>query len=164
MDIRDECPDERAAIRVITTAAFETAPHSSGTESAIVDALRDAGALTLSLVAADEGEVVGHVAFSPVMIDGSDRDWYGLGPVSVRPDHQGRGIGRALVEAGLERLRGAGAHGCVVLGDPAYYARFGFRADGALSYPDVPAEYFQSLGFVGPVPKGEVSYHAAFGV
>ncbi|MBS0505082.1 MAG: N-acetyltransferase [Proteobacteria bacterium] len=162
MEIRDERPADAAAIRAVVTAAFATAPHSSGTEAAIVDALREAGALTLSLVAEEDGEVVGHIAFSPVMADGSEGGWYGLGPVSVRPDFQTKGIGQALVRVGLERLKESGAFGCVVLGDPAYYARFGFLNDPALRYPGVPPEYFQMLIFAGARPSGDVSYHAAF--
>lgn len=164
MEIRDERSGDAAAIRALTAAAFETAPHSSGTEAAIVDALRTAGALTLSLVVEEGGEIVGHVAFSPVLIGGSGGGWHGLGPVSVRPDRQNRGIGRRLIMAGLERLEISGAQGCVVLGDPAYYARFGFLADPMLRYPGVPAEYFQSLSFAGTRPKGDVRYHPAFGV
>ena len=86
MNIRAEIPEDAAIIRAITSAAFEGAPHSSGTEAAIVDALRAAGALTVSLVAVQNGEIVGHVAFSPVTIDCKSTGWLGLGPVSVRPD------------------------------------------------------------------------------
>jgi putative acetyltransferase len=162
MELRDERPDDAAAIRAITSAAFATAPHSSGSEAAIIDALRDAAALTLSLVAQEGEAIVGHIAFSPVKIGENREGWCGLGPVSVRPDLQGRDIGRALVNLGLERLRHQGAHGCVVLGDPAYYARFGFSSDPALHYPGVPPGYLQWLSFVGKRPRGEVRYHPAF--
>ncbi|HWJ70003.1 MAG TPA: N-acetyltransferase [Sphingobium sp.] len=161
MIIRDEQPGDVAAIRDLTAAAFSHAPHSSGTEAAIVDALRRAGALTLSLVAVDAG-VIGHVAFSPVSIAGVDGDWQGLGPVSVAAAHQRQGIGEALIRAGLERLRADGAAGCVVLGDPAYYGRFGFISDPRLSFADVPPDYFQRLVFRGRSPAGEVRYHPAF--
>src|SRR5262245_55623298 len=93
MEIRGERPGDARAIRSITNAAFAGAEHSSGTEAAIVDALRASGAMTVSLVAVAGNEVVGHVAFSPVRIDGQDFGWYGLGPVSVRPDCQKQGIG-----------------------------------------------------------------------
>jgi putative acetyltransferase len=145
------------------TRAFATAPHASGTEAAIVDGLRAADALSLSLVAEHDGQVVGHAAFSPVRIDDRDTIWFGLGPVAVDPDHQRRGIGDRLVRAGLAELRSRGAAGCVVLGDPAYYARFGFVADPALRYPGPPPEYFQHLSFDGPPPVGIVAYHPAFG-
>lgn len=167
MPIRPEQPGDTHAIRALTTAAFATAPHSSGTEAAIVDGLRAVGALTLSLVAVagDAGPtaILGHVAFSPVTIDGADCGWFGLGPVSVRPDRQRGGIGSGLIREGLRRLRAMGAGGCVVLGDPAYYGRFGFAADPALVLEGVPPEYFMRLGFGAEAPAGAVRYHAAFG-
>jgi len=162
LEIRPERRDEVAAISNVTTAAFETAPHSSGTEARIVEGLRTGGALTVSLVAEDDGEIVGHVAFSPVMIVGVGGDWYGLGPVSVRPDRQRHGLGQSLVRTGLEHLRALGAAGCVVLGDPAYYQRFGFESDPALTYSGYHSPYFQRLVFGGPLVSGDVTYHAAF--
>lgn len=162
MEIRWECPEDVDAIRTLTTAAFKDAPHSSQTEAAIVDALRKARALTVSLVAVDDGAIVGHVAFSAVAINGEANGWYGLGPVSVRPDQQRKGIGQALIRAGLDHLKRMNAQGCVVLGDPAYYSRFGFVSDAALRYGNVPSEYFQRLTFSEVTPKGEVFFHAAF--
>jgi putative acetyltransferase len=162
MIIRPEIAEDAPAIRAVTAAAFKGAPYSSGTEAAIVDALRDAGALTLSLVAEEQGRIVGHVAFSPVTINGKAGGWFGLGPVSVEPAEQRRGIGQALIRDGLERLKSAGAEGCVLLGDPAYYGRFGFISDLRLRYGDVPPEYFQRLSFTGIEPEGEVAYHVGF--
>ncbi|MGE9762971.1 GNAT family N-acetyltransferase [Pseudomonas sp. PDM20] len=161
-EIRRERPEDVAVIAEVTTAAFAVAEHRSGTEGAIVDALRTAGALSVSLVATLEGEVVGHVAFSPVTLDGADLGWYGLGPVSVRPELHGRGIGAALIRAGLERLNALGAKGCVVLGDPAYYPRFGFRQDPAIQYAGVPPEYFMALSLDGSKAAGQVAYHSGF--
>ncbi len=86
MEIRPERPEDIDTIRTLTTAAFHPMPYSSGTEAAIIDALRQAGALTLSLVAIHDGDVAGHVAFSPVTINGAASGWYGLGPVSVWAD------------------------------------------------------------------------------
>ena len=162
MLIRPEQPADADAIRALTTDAFATASHSSGTEAAIVDGLRVAEALTLSLVAVEDGEIVGHVAFSPVTIDGAERGWFGLGPVSVRPRRQRDGIGSGLIREGLRRLRTMGAAGCVLLGDPAYYDRFGFANDPALVLEGVPPEYFMRLGFGAETPAGTVRYHAAF--
>ncbi len=162
MDIRTEQPADSDAIRALTTEAFATAPHSSGTEAAIVDGLRKAGALTLSLVAVEGEEIVGHVAFSPVTIGGAECDWFGLGPVSVHPGRQRGGIGSGLIREGLRRLRENGAAGCVLLGDPAYYGRFGFANDLALVLEGVPPEYFMRLGFGAKLPAGTVRYHAAF--
>jgi putative acetyltransferase len=162
MEIRSECAEDVDAIRAVTSAAFKNAPHSSQTETAIVDALRNAGALSVSLVAVDDGVLVGHVAFSAVAINGEWNGWYGLGPVSVRPDRQRTGIGQALIRAGLGSLKKLHAQGCVVLGDPDYYCRFGFVSDAQLRYRDVPPEYFQRLAFTKAELRGEVSYHAGF--
>ena len=163
MEIRAERPADVAAISTTTTAAFKTAPYSSGTEARIIENLRAAQALTLSLVAIDQDDIVGHVAFSPVGIPNSEGDWYGLGPISIRPDRQGRGIGALLIQAGLDQLRSLGAAGCVLLGDPDYYGRFGFESDPDLTYGGAPSPYFQRLILAGPHAKGDVTYHAAFG-
>ena len=167
MEIRPERPDEVETIRGLTDAAFKGVPHGDETEAAIVDALRAAGALTLSLVAVEGGQIVGHAAFSPVTIDSVAGDgvaggWYGLGPVSVWPARQRGGFGQALIRDGLRRLADLPAAGCVVLGDPGYYGRFGFESDPELFYADVPPGYFQRLVLSGPAPKGEVRYHAGF--
>lgn len=163
MRIRPEKLSDVAAIRAVTAAAFATASHASGTEPAIVDALRKAGALHFSLVAEDETGVIGHVAFSPVLIDGQACGWFGLGPVSVHPSGQGQGTGSALIRHGLDCLRQEGAAGCVLLGDPAYYGRFGFRADPALTLAGVPPVYFQSLRLAAEtMPHGAVTFHEGF--
>ncbi|HWV63201.1 MAG TPA: N-acetyltransferase [Oxalicibacterium sp.] len=159
--IRAERSDDADAIRRITQMAFALAEHSSGTEGAIVDALRMANALAVSLVATMDDEVVGHIAFSPVKI-GAATGWFGLGPVSVRPDMQKQGIGGALVGEGLIRLRAMHARGCVVLGDPGYYRRFGFTHDPAIRYEGVPPEYFMRLSFDGSCASGNVVYHEGF--
>jgi putative acetyltransferase len=158
MEIRSEQPED-IAIRQITKVAFAPKEYSSQTEAAIVDALRSSGVLTISLVAVIDGEVVGHVAFSPVTIDGEDRRWYGLGPVSVRPDRQKKGIGERLILEGLARLAKAGAKGCVVLGDPGYYKRFGFENDPSLRFKQAAADHFVRLAFDGPAPSGRVAFH-----
>lgn len=164
MQIEQEHPEDALAIHRLTEEAFKDIPFSQQTEARIVDALRAAGALTLSLVARQNGEIVGHVAFSAVRIDGEPGDWYGLGPVSVRPARQREGIGQALIRDGLERLRAMKAAGCILLGSPAFYSRFGFESDPDLYYGDVPPGYLQFLTFHGPAPKGEVTYHPGFDV
>jgi len=160
--IRCESPSDTEAIAEVTTAAFLTAPHSSHTEQFIVAKLRQAGALSLSLVADLESQVIGHIAFSPVIIADGSTDWYGLGPLSVAPLFQRRGIGQALVRTGLKRLRERGARGCVVLGSPEYYRRFGFAATSHMILPGAPPMCFMSLPFTGLDPRGEVTYHEAF--
>ncbi|MDT4815228.1 GNAT family N-acetyltransferase [Achromobacter agilis] len=163
MRILPETPLDREAIFTLTQDAFKDHPHSQQTEGHIIDALREAGALTLSLVAWDGGSPVGHIAFSPVTVGDGSAGWYGLGPLAVRPDRQRRGVGAALLREGLARLEALGAAGCVVLGDPAYYGRFGFARDASLTCPGVPPEYFMARVFTRPA-RGEVAYHAAFSV
>lgn len=162
MIFRPETSDDIPSIRALTDAAFVGVEHSSQTEGAIVDALRNVGALSLSLVAEQGGLIIGHIGFSPVLIDGEDFGWFGLAPVSVSPNLQRRGVGSALVKQGLQALTDRGAQGCVVLGDPAYYGRFNFTSKHALRYGGVPAEYFQSLVLTGEPVAGEVTYHAGF--
>lgn len=163
MIVRPERAGDEAAIRAVTRAAFATAPHGSGIEQDIVDALRTAGDLTLSLVAEDARGVVGHIAFSPVAIEGGKGRWFGLGPVSARPDRQRRGVGSALIRRGIADMRRSGARGIVLLGDPGYYGRFGFAHDPALCYPGPPPAYFQRLVLEGEAPSGVVTYAPAFG-
>lgn len=162
--IRDETPADYAAITTVTAAAFERLEISSHTEQYIVDALRAAGALTVSLVAELDGQVVGHIAFSPVSISDGTPDWYGLGPVSVLPDFQRQGIGAALIREGLARLRVLGARGCCLVGHPEYYPKFGFRNVPGLGLEGVPPEVFFALSFNGYFPQGEVTFHPAFAV
>jgi putative acetyltransferase len=160
--IQAEAPEDVDTIRSVISEAFKELPYSSGTEAAIVDALRSAGALTVSLVATQADQIIGHIALSPVMINGEAGDCYGLGPVSVLPRYQRKGIGSALIHQGLDRLRSMNAQGCVVLGDPSYYRRFGFVRDPELRYADVPPEYFQLLCFTEFKPEGQVTFHSAF--
>jgi putative acetyltransferase len=161
--IRDEQEGGAAAIRAVTLAAFATMPYSQQTEAAIVDALRAAGALAVSLVAVEDGDVVGHVAFSSVTIDGAPAPgWYGVGPLSVRPDRQRSGIGSALMREGVARLRALGAKGCVVVGDPNYYERFGFRENPAVTVPGVSPGHVRVLELGAERTRGVVAFHPGF--
>lgn len=160
--IRPEVPADHAAICAVTEAAFLEAPHTSHTEQFIVAALREAGALAISLVAEADGAVAGHVAVSPVTIADGTQGWFGLGPVSVTPRLQGQGIGAQLVYRALDMLKEQGASGCVVLGDPSYYQRFGFRNEPGLVLPGIPPEYFMAISLGGSLPGGAVAYHPAF--
>ena len=162
VEIRSEIPADAPAIEAVTISAFLNAPHSGHNEQFIVRALREAGQLVVSLVAVAEGNVIGHVAASPVSLSEGAPGWCGLGPISVLPPYQGRGVGARLMSEALRILREKGAAGCVVLGEPAYYGRFGFLPDPALVFPGAPPEYFQALSFGPSRPRGVVSYHAAF--
>jgi putative acetyltransferase len=157
-----EAPGDVAAISAVTEAAFREQPHSRQTEVQIVEALRRAGGLSLSLVAHLNGKVVGHVAFSPVTITGGAPGWYALGPLSVAPDVQGAGVGTALVWHGLRTMRQQGAAGCVVLGEPAYFGRFGFRSTPALRLAGAPPGCFLVRPFDRLIPLGTLRYHDAF--
>jgi len=120
--VRDERPGDVAAVRAVVTDAF-----GRPDEAHLVDLLRAAGKATVSLVAERDCRVVGHVLFSPVVLDGAPAA-AGLAPLAVLPAAQRQGIGAALVRLGLARCRAAGHGYVVVLGDPAYYGRFGFVA------------------------------------
>jgi putative acetyltransferase len=160
--IRNEKPGDEPAIRAVIAEAFKPVPYSRQTEVAIYDALRTAGAMTVALVAEEDGAVVGHIVLSHVTIGGAFGDWLGAGPVAVRPDRQGRGIGRALVEAALERARRLGAPGCVLVGDPAFYGRFGFATREGLVHDGVPDPFVLAVSLGAPVPKGTIRFHPAF--
>ncbi|AGP30530.1 GNAT family N-acetyltransferase [Corynebacterium terpenotabidum] len=158
------------AIRALTAEAFSHAEHAAGNESQIIDALRNAGALSYSLVAVHAGRLVGHAAASRVTLDPDDGGtWYGIGPVSVHPDFRRQGTGSALMRALLDLLVVYGATGVVLLGDPSLYARFGFAPRPGLVMAGLPAEQasnFQALRLdgVAEYPAATVTYHPAFDV
>jgi putative acetyltransferase len=160
--IRDETDADICVIAEVTIAAFRTLELSNQTEQYIIEALRAARALTVSLVAEVDARVTGHIAFSPVTISDGSGGWYGLGPVSVLPTHQGKGIGSALILEGLSRLREMNARGCCLVGHPGYYTRFGFRNVAGLSHEGVPPEVFFALSFDGHMPQGGVTFHESF--
>ena len=160
--IRDESEKDIDAISEVTAAAFKCLEVSRHTEQFIIEALRTARALTLSLVAELDGQMVGHAAFSPVTISDGTPDWYALGPISVLPSYQRQGIGKALIWEGLARLKALGAKGCCLVGHPLYYRKFGFINPPGLSCEGVRPEVFFTLAFEGTYPQGEVSFHPAF--
>lgn len=160
--IRNERPADIVSIAKVTEEAFKTIEISNHTEQFIINALRAAGALTISLIAEIDGNVIGHIAFSPVTMSDGTNDWYGLGPVSVLPDYQRQGVGKALIEEGLSRLKDIGAKGCCLVGHPEYYKKFGFKNVTDLVHEGVPQEVFFVLSFDGNIPQGEVTFHDAF--
>jgi putative acetyltransferase len=162
IEIRREEATDIARIGEITELAFREAPHTCGREHLLVDTLRNAGALTLSLVAVSGHEIVGHVAASPVTVSTATGEWFGIGPISVRPRFQRQGIGSRLMDSALSQLREKGARGCVLVGDPKFYNRFGFRSDPSLIVPGVPPEVSLSLRFCPCNDNGTVTFHAAF--
>ncbi len=162
MIIRNETNADFEAISKITATAFQTLAISNHTEQFITTALRRADALTLSLVAEIDGQVIGHIAFSPITISDGSLNWHGLGPISVLPEHQKKGIGKALVLEGLSRLKALGSNGCVLVGDPGYYQRFGFKNIPGLIYAGIPLEFFLALPFYKTMPHGAVMFHEGF--
>ena len=160
--IRSETDADAGAINEVTLAAFKDLEVSNHTEQFIVVALRAAKALTISLVAEADGRVVGHIAFSPVAISDGTPGWYGLGPVSVLPEYQRQGVGKALIREGLARLRDMNARGCCLVGHPDYYRKFGFENVPGLVLEGVPQEVFFALSFDGHTPQGTVTFHDGF--
>ncbi len=166
MNIRAEKPGDEAAIRKVNRLAFER-----DDEAKLVDALRDGGYVRISLVAEEENvegihEIVGHVLFSEVSVDGASNS-LALAPVAVAPSWQGVGIGSAMIGAGIKTCAAEGFDAVFVLGEPAYYSRFGFSTEAArnLETP-YPKEYFMALeladGSLGGA-SGKVEYPPPFG-
>lgn len=162
--IRDESNADIDTITEVTIAAFKTLEISNHTEQFIIEGLRAAQALTVSLVAEMDGRVIGHIAFSPVTISDDTRNWYGLGPVSVLPEYQRKGIGTSLIHEGLSRLKDLDAQGCCVVGHPDYYKKLGFKNVPDLVVEGVPPEAFFALSFDDYYPKGTVTFHESFKV
>jgi len=162
MIIRIERESDVGVISEVTKVAFENHPHSEHVEQFIVNALRSGKALTVSLVAEVDEKVVGHVAFSPVTISDGSQNWYGLGPVSVLPEFQRQGIGKALIHEGLTRLKTLGAKGCVLVGFLEYYKRFGFRNLPDLILDGIPQELFLGRPFEKHSARGMVVFHPGF--
>ncbi len=160
--IRSETDADASAITEVTVAAFKTLEISNHTEQFIVEALRAAKALTVSLIAELDGRVIGHIAISLVTISDGSRNWYGLGPVSVLPEYQRQGIGKALMLEGLSRLKALNAKGCCLVGHPDYYKKFGFKNVPGLVLEGVPPEVFFALSFDAYTPQGTVSFHEGF--
>jgi putative acetyltransferase len=160
--IRNETDADVSAITGVTIAAFKTLEISNHTEQFIIEALRAARALTVSLVAETDGRVIGHIAFSPVTISDGTPNWCGLGPVSVLREYQRKGIGKALIKEGLSRLKDMNAQGCCLVGHPEYYRKFGFKNLPGLVLEGVPQEVFFALSFEGHIPQGTVAFHEGF--
>ena len=162
MIIREEKSTDIESIANVTIEAFKSHPISQQTEHFIINALRQTGVLTISLVAEINGEIVGHIAFSPIEISDETSGWYGLGPVSVLPNYQKQGIGQALINKGLSLLKEIGGRGCALVGDPNYYKKFGFKNNPEMIYEGIPQEVFLVLPFFEKTPKGIVTFHKGF--
>ncbi|MGF1708055.1 GNAT family N-acetyltransferase [Enterovibrio baiacu] len=164
MLLRSEAPADLLPIDRLVKKAFET-----DAEANLVMTLRENGHNTLSLVACnDDGKVVGHIMFSPVIVGGQDTGIQGLAPVCVHPDYRNQGLASEMVREGFEILREFGYPACVVLGDPAYYSRVGFVPASQYSLNckwDVPADAFMAIELLDGAfidAKGLVEYCAEF--
>jgi putative acetyltransferase len=144
--IRNELSEDAPTIRLLNEVAF-----GGIVEAGIVDAIRNNCSSALSLVAEVDGHIVGHILFSPATVASADGDVEGMGlaPMAVDPEYQGRGIGSALIETGLERLRRIGCPFVIVLGHPEYYPRSGFRPASEFGlicqWDGVPDEAFMAI-------------------
>ncbi len=161
--IRPETERDHAAIYDVTKRSFAPMPYSDGDEQDVIDRLRAAGALAISLVAERDGVVVGHVAFSPAFAADGSGGWFALGPVSVEPGLQRQGVGKMLINAGIQMLRERDAAGCVLVGNPKYYSRFGFKPFPDLAPDGQPAEFFMILPLRVTAPHVVVGFHPVFG-
>ena len=158
--IRPETGDDEDAIRKVSLAAFPTAQ-----EADLVQQLREDADSELSLVADDEGAIVGHVLLSRMNVEGDGRPYraVGLGPVAVIPERQREGIGGALIEEVVRRAQDRGEEIVFLLGEPDYYRRFGFSAEAAAPFASPYAgPYFMAKAFVPLPDKGEAAYARAF--
>jgi putative acetyltransferase len=160
--IRPERADDYSTIYDITKRAFAPMPYAGGDEQELIGKLREAGALALSLVAEQNGVVVGQISFSPAFAADGSPGWYALGPVSIEPALKHQGIGSQLIHAGIAWLRERQAAGCVLVGNPAYYGRFGFHLFPELAPAGEPAEYFQILPLGVAEPDMVVGFHPVF--
>ena len=162
MIIRPEMSGDESEIFELTQQAFKPMPFSSGSEAPIINQLRKDGDLTVSLVAVKDNQIIGHITFSPITIDGESAGWLGLGPVSVLPSFQKQGIGGQLINQGLCIIKQHKAIGCALIGYPSYYSRFGFLSDGNLKYGDTPLPIMQWLSFGNEKAKGVLTFAPAF--
>ena len=160
--IRPEVEADPPAIFDLTRRAFAPMRFAAGDEQALIRILRDLGALSLSLVAEHQGEVVGHVALSPVTHESGEAGWFGLGPISVEPALQRQGVGGALIAEARRWLSDQAARGCILTGDPNYYPRHGFLPAPQHAPEAEPPEYLMVLSLAGTLPAGRFCFHPAF--
>lgn len=160
MLIRTELEKDIEAISVVVTESLAIIPQSTGTEAKIVEALRAQNALDLSLVAVENDCVIGYLAASDAHIGDQD-GWSLIGPLGVTPRRRLQGIGSLLMKDALKRLRKT-KRGAVLVGEPSYYSRFGFKAFPNMTVAGCPPEVVQALSFDGTEPVGEVYHHKAF--
>lgn len=163
--VREARLEDEGAIDEVVARAFQAEPLATGREVEIVQTLRSKKRLRLMMVAElrETGEVVGCLALSPVKMENQATGWFGLGPVAVVPKWQRSGVGSTMIQMTLATLQMEHANGCVVLGEPSFYQRLGFKVLPKLTLPGTPEGYFLALPMDGTNPEGRVFYHATFG-
>ena len=159
---REERPGDEAAIHDLVRRAFIGRPYADGDEQDVIDRLRADGDLLLSLVAEHDGTIIGQITFSPALLANGDEGWVVLGPVAIDPAHQGKGLGRALIQAGEAIMQARGALGITVLGNPAIYGRFGYAQNTPMWLAGELGWAFQVKSLGGPIPAAEQRYVRAF--
>lgn len=165
IEIRAEKTADIEAIYEVNKLAFGKAA-----EAELVNKLREADAIIISLVAVKDEKIVGHALFSPITIEDHDSQTaagVALGPIAVHPDYQRQGVGSLLIQAGIQQLRDAGHNALIVLGHADYYPRFGFAPASQFNITSeyhVPDEVFmaQMLDKTAIAPAGLAKYHPAF--
>ena len=160
--IRAETPNDIDSIYDVTELAFRGRPYADGDEQDVVNRLRDANSLVLSLVAEVGARVVGQITFSEANNSDQSGPWFALGPVSVIPELQTQGIGSALINQGLAEIEGRGALGCILTGNPDYCRRFGFELCPSNVPTNEPPEFFMRKIFGPSSPIGSFQFHSAF--
>lgn len=162
--IRPERVEDHEAIYDITKRAFAPMPYADGDEQELIGRFRNAGVLALSLVAEKDGKMVGQITFTPAFAADGSAGWFALGPVSAEPELKHQGIGSQLIQAGIAWLKEQNAAGCILIGNPAYYSRFGFLPFPDLTPEGMPAEYYQILPLGAAQPDVVVGFHPLFGI
>ncbi|QWC56666.1 GNAT family N-acetyltransferase [Erythrobacter sp. 3-20A1M] len=163
MRVRPETAEDFPAIRALTQASFHEANYGWDDAANALDRMRLAGSLALSLVALNMDEaVIGHIAFSPITVSDGTTGWFDLAPLSVMATRQRTGIGGSLIVRGVAEMRAAGARGIVVMGDPAYYSRFGFQPVPDLTLQGAPTEWLLALPLEGEAPSGAIRLSPGF--
>ncbi len=161
--VREERPGDEVAIHAMTRRAFEGHPFSDGDEADVIDRLRKDGDLLLSLVAEDEGTIIGQVTYSTARLSNGEDGWMVIGPICVEPARRGEGIGRALMDAGEQAMKARGVKGITVLGDPQIYGRFGYVRHTPMTLAGELGEFLQVKSFGAPIPAATLTYAPAFG-
>jgi putative acetyltransferase len=160
--IRHESAEDAQAIHDLTARAFAPMPFADGDEQMLPARFRSAKALSLSLVAELKGKIVGQLTLTPAIAANGAPGWFALGPISVDPSYQKQGIGSTMIAAAITWLRAQNAAGCALVGNPAYYSRFGWLPFPELAPPGEPSKYYQILPLADAEPTTVIHFHPLF--